>query len=160
MYKHEEIATEIKDGGVLYSDTVHLEGMQGYYSNKNRRQAILIDARLTYSEKAVVAAEELGHHKTSSGDIIQDRNSIESCRQEEQALRWAVERLIHPEDFIGAFKSGVRNRYECAEFFGVSMDFLDQAVRIYRARYGYSLKVNNEYELIFIPYFMVHRILP
>ena len=25
MYKHEEIATEITDGGVLYSDTVHLE---------------------------------------------------------------------------------------------------------------------------------------
>ena len=136
MYKHEELATEITDGGVLYSDTVHLDGMQGYYSNKNESLAILVDARLTYSEKAVVAAEELGHYKTSAGDIIQDRNSVESFRQEEQALRWAVDRLINPMDFVAAFNSGVRNRYECAEFFGVPMDFLDQAVRIYRERYG------------------------
>ena len=143
MYKHEEIATEITDGGVLYSDTVHLDGMQGHYSNKNRRQAILIDARLTYR------AEKASRSQRKSWAII--RPALERCCtrtvtvsnravEEEQALRWAVERLTHPEDFIGAFKSGVRNRYECAEFFGVSMDFLDQAVRIYRARYGYSLK--------------------
>lgn len=157
----EKLEDLIKTLGILYSDQASLPAdMAGYYENQDGQESILIDPSLLTPEKLVTLLEELGHHYTSVGDIMPGKTTpSEMSKQERSAIRWAVEYLIQPEDFILAFQSGVRNRYECAEYFGVTEDFLDLTVKIYREKYGYSLKVSTEYELVFLPYFTVHRIL-
>lgn len=159
--KIEELEDHISLNGILYSDRQHLpEDMSGLYRLRNGTPAILIDSDLPIQDKLVTLLEELGHYYTSAGNIMPgNTDSVTMSKQERNAIRWAVEYIIQPEDFITAFQAGVRNRYECAEYLGVPEDFLDSAIKIYREKYGYSLQVNKEYELIFVPYFTVHRIL-
>lgn len=64
----------------------------------------------TTSEKTCILAEELGHHYTSCGDIL-DQKITTNRKQEEKAKRWAVQRLVSLNDFICAFRSGARNKF-------------------------------------------------
>lgn len=160
--KIEKVEEHIREIGILYNDRKHLpEDMDGCYKCKEGREAILVDCALSKKDKLIALLEELGHHYTSAGHLMPgDASIIEMYKQERTAIRWAIEYLIQPEDFILAFQSGVRNQYECAEYFGVPEDFLAMTVRIYREKYGYSLKVSEEYEIVFLPYFAVHRVIP
>jgi hypothetical protein len=67
----------------------------------------------TTAEKTCVLAEELGHYYTSCGDIL-DQKITTNRKQEEKAKRWAVQRLVSLNDFICAFRSGARNKFEVA----------------------------------------------
>lgn len=47
----------------------------------------------TTAEKACVLAEELGHHYTSAGNIL-DQNQTENIKQERKARMWAYNKQI------------------------------------------------------------------
>ena len=89
----------------------------------------------TQVAKACVLAEELGHHYTSSGIII-DQTSTSNRKQERRARIWAYKKAFALTDLILAFKAGCRNRYEFAEYLEITEAFLQEAIDYYKEKYG------------------------
>lgn len=103
----------------------------------------------TTAEKAAVIAEELGHHLTVSGDIL-DQNVTANRKQELRGRAWAYNRLIGLTGIIKAYKAGCRNRYEMAELLEVPEDVLQDALDYYHSRYGLFTQLDN-YVIYFEP---------
>lgn len=123
-------------------------GFKGLYKNNK----IIIDSNIeTSNEKACILAEELGHHFTTYGDII-DQSDIRNVKQELRARAWAYERLVRIVDLINAHKAGIKGRYELAEFLEIPEWFLVEAIEYYSNKYGTFYKLNN-YIIYFSPSF-------
>ena len=59
-------------------------------------------------------AEELGHHYTTVGDII-DQKESENRKQERRARIWAYHEMISLSDLVDCYHSRYQNEYEVAE---------------------------------------------
>ena len=103
----------------------------------------------TYTDKVCVLAEEIGHYYTTSGNIL-DQKKIINVKQEKRARDWAYEKLMPLGMVIKAFEASVCNRYELAEFLGVTEYFLGQAIEHYREKFG-LYTVWEEYLIYFDP---------
>lgn len=103
----------------------------------------------TQVEKACVLAEELGHHYTTSGNIL-DQSKVENRKQEFRARMWAYNRQIGLIGIVNAWKHGCRSQYETAEFLGVTEEFLRDSIAAYRSKYGQCCCVDN-YVVYFEP---------
>lgn len=110
---------------------------------------IALSSKLTNKEQAAVLAEELGHHLTAAGDIL-DQSITVNRKQELRGRIWAYNRLIGLTGIIRAYKMGCRNRYEVAECLDVPEDTLQEALNYYHARYGVCTQVDN-YVIYFEP---------
>ena len=137
-------------------DEAHQEGLivkekPLKYNNgriKGKRIAIRQDIE-TSTEKSCVLAEELGHHHTSVGDIINMTDSG-NRKQERQARLWGYNKLIGLTGIIKAFRSGCQSRHEIAELLDVTEEYLQECIDCYRDKYGESVEVDN-YTIYFIP---------
>jgi len=132
------------------------EGLKIYEKDIGNLKGLYVDGNIalsptieTFSEKACVLAEELGHHYTTCGDIL-DQSKVENRKQERRARGWAYERLVNLERLIAASKQGIRNRYELAEFLGVSERFVEEAIQYYKDKHGTYYETNN-YIIYFEP---------
>lgn len=103
----------------------------------------------THTEKACVLAEELGHFYTSSGNIL-DQSSDSNRKQEYAARLWAYNEMVGLRGIINGYEAGCRNRYELAEFLGVTEAFLQDSIDTYRQKYGICTTVDN-YIIYFEP---------
>ncbi len=117
----------------LYSDNV-------VWINKELKNTI---------EKACVLAEELGHHFTTGGDIL-DQKSVANRKQELRARTWAYERLIPLKKIVQAQKDGIQSHYELAQYLNVTERFLKDALDRYKEKYGIYVFVDG-YRLSFDP---------
>lgn len=115
---------------------------------KGNRIAIRKDIP-TLAEKACVLAEEIGHYKTTAGDIL-CQEGVGEKKQEKAARLWAYNRLVGLRGIIDGFTHGCRNRTELAEYLGVTEAFLQNAVDCYRRKYGTYVSVDN-YIIYFEP---------
>lgn len=115
---------------------------------------ICIDSRLeTKTEKACKLVEEIGHHETSTGDILR-QDSVSNRKQEKKAKNWGYEELVPLSAFLLGYEAGVRNLYEFAELLGVTDDFLINAIDHYWEVYGlYTMYKpgDDEYIIYFDP---------
>ena len=107
----------------------------------------------TQAEKSCVLAEELGHHYTSAGNIL-DQTKTTNIKQELKARMWAYDRQIGLIGIIKAYKYGCRNLHEMADYLDVTEEFLEDALKSYRLKYGYYVIVDN-YAVYFEPYLSV-----
>lgn len=103
----------------------------------------------TIKEKQCVLAEELGHHYTSYGDIL-DTNEIVNIKQEKRARNWAYEKLVGIVELINAYKKGIQDKHELADYLGVTESFLEEAISYYKSKYGLYYKIDN-YAVYFDP---------
>ena len=110
---------------------------------------IAISDRLNGTEKAAVLAEELGHHLTAAGCIL-DQSVTTNRKQELRGRIWAYNRLIGLTGILKAYRAGCRNCYEMAECLDVPEDFLKDAIDYYRSRYGLFAHIDN-YVIYFEP---------
>lgn len=115
---------------------------------KGNKIAIRQDIETT-AQKACVLAEELGHHITSSGDIL-DQTDDQNRKQEFRARMWAYNEMVGLMGLIYAYKNGCRNSYEIAEYLEVTEEFLNDALNAYKDKYGVCIDINN-YIICFIP---------
>ena len=122
---------------------------------KGKRIAIRQDIE-TNTEKTCVLAEELGHHHTSVGNIL-DMSDVRNRKQERQARLWAYNKLIGLTGIIEAFEHGCQSRYEMAEYLEVTEEFLEECVACYRNKYGVGTTLDNYY-IMFIPNLNVGRL--
>ncbi len=129
------------------------ESLRGIYVNGN----VAINTSVNNSiEKTCVLAEELGHHHTSVGNIL-DMDLTGNRKQERQARLWAYNKLIGLRRIVNAFQHGCQNRYEIAEYLEVTEDFLDECISCYRDKYGVGTTL-DDYYIMFIPTLTVGEI--
>lgn len=100
-------------------------------------------------EKACVLAEELGHHYTSSGDIL-DQKQLQNRKQEKRARKWAYERLVPLISIAEAHRSGIKNRFELAFQLNVTEEFLNETIKYYMSKYGLYTRIEG-YTICFEP---------
>jgi len=135
-----------QDGVDIIERPFESDRIKGLYCDN----VIALNSSLSTSvEKACVLAEELGHHYTSSGDILD--LSVASNRKQERAARlWAYNHQIGLRRLVDAFEHGCRNQHEIASFLDVTEDFLLEALDCYREKYGVSTVIDN-YIIYFEP---------
>lgn len=104
----------------------------------------------TSAEKTCVLAEELGHHYTTYGNII-DQSKTENRKQERTARIYAYNKLITLEKLALSKEAGCRNRYEIAEFLEVSEEFLQEALDTFKEIYSAGCHQLGEYLICFDP---------
>jgi len=143
---YETLLKLLEDKGLDVVELPFSKGIKGLYADN----VIAINSKLeTAVEKKCTLAEEVGHYYTTFGNIL-DQTKVENRKQELKARRFAVTRLIRLEDFIEAFESGVRTKYELAEFLEVTEDFLEMSLEHFKSIYGLSHSV-NDYIIYFNP---------
>lgn len=121
---------------------------------KGNRIAIRKDID-TSSEKTCVLAEELGHHYTSVGDIL-DLSDPSKRKQERQARLWGYNKLIGLSGLVKAFEAGCQNRFEVAEYLDVTDEYLSECLDTYRDKYGIGVTV-DDYYIMFIPHLAIGK---
>lgn len=131
-----------------------------YYLGEDSLKGIYIDGNVAINtsvsnsaEKTCVLAEELGHHHTSVGNII-DMENVSNRKQERQARLWGYNKLIGLTGIITAFRAGCQSRHEIAELLDVTEEYLQECIDCYRDKYGVYTEVDN-YIIYFIPYLAV-----
>ena len=119
------------------------------YDGRIKGNTIYLRQNMNTVEKACVLAEEMGHHYTSVGNIL-DMSDARNRKQERQARMWAYNRLIGLCGIIKAYKAGCQNRYEIAEYLEVTEECLQECIECYRDKYGVYTAVDN-YVIYFLP---------
>lgn len=137
------------------ADTNGLEIIEKKLHGKNKGfygdGLILIDKRIeTIIEKACILAEELGHHHTSYGNIL-DQSDILNRKQELCARQWAYKCMIPLDQIVQAHHARVSGRHELAEYLEVTEEFLQAAIDRYTEKFGLSVKVDEQYVILFDP---------
>jgi len=154
MNKYEKLLDEAEKSNVSVDENYKFQGRtSGLYIDGN---IALSDKLKTTAAKSCILAEELGHHHTSYGNIL-DLTDSANCKQEHQARVWAYDHQIGLNNLIRAYEHGCRNRYEMAEFLEVTEEFLEEAIITYREKYGICIIV-DKYCIIFIPQLSVGKI--
>ena len=115
---------------------------------KGNRIAIRKDIP-TQAEKSCVLAEELGHYFTSTGNILDQTDTV-NRRQEYRARLYGYNLKIGLTGIISAHTAGCRNLYEMADYLDVTEEYLKEALDCYQSKYGEYVKVDN-YMIYFIP---------
>ena len=144
---YEELLIEATRQGISVDENFPFASdLKGLYVDNNIALASSLN---TSAEKACILAEELGHHYTSHGNVL-DQNLTENRKQEHRARVWAYRNALGLSDLIEAYKHGCRNRYELAEHLNVTETFLLGAIEDYKAQYGLFARVDN-YVVYFEP---------
>ncbi|MCO6017446.1 hypothetical protein CKN86_11960 [Carnobacterium divergens] len=106
-----------KHGAFIYGNNVYVNSKRGYKQN-------IADI-----------AEEVGHDKTSVGDLS-CLNTIEKCQQEARARQWGYRYLVPLDDLIVCYKLGLREYWEVAEFLEIPPAYLWETINYYRDTKG------------------------
>lgn len=103
----------------------------------------------TTAERSSVLAEEMGHHYTTAGDII-DPSDSGNRKQELRARAWAYNKMVGIRGIIGAYEHRCRNLCDMADFLEVTPAFLMDAFEYYKSKYGVYVEIDN-YIVFFEP---------
>ena len=110
----------------------------------------------TQAGKSCVLAEEIGHHCTSSGNIL-DQTNIMNRKQEYRARFYGYNLKIGLSGLIRAYEAGCRNIFEMAEFLDATEEYLKEAIQCYKSKYGICAVVDN-YIIYFEPFAVMKMI--
>lgn len=129
------------------------ERLKGLYSDN----VIALSENLSNKEKNCILAEEMGHHYTTAGNII-NLKDIKNIKAEQKARRWAYDDRIGLRGLIKAYENNCKTKFEIAELLDVTEEFLDETLEYYLNKYGTFIQVDN-YFISFIPNLNVIKIL-
>ena len=142
---YEQLLTAADQEGLLVKEQT-LTGHDGLI--RGRRIAIRKNIE-TQAEKSCVLAEEIGHYRTSSGNIL-DQNKAESRKQEYRARLYGYNLKIGLAGLIRAYEAGCGNLYEMAEYLDATEEYLKEAIDCYKSKYGLCTSIDN-YIIYFEP---------
>jgi predicted transcriptional regulator of viral defense system len=141
---YDELLIEAEQLGIIVKE-LDLRTRDGHCKG-NR---IAINKYLTNYEKACVLAEELGHYFLTIGNIT-NQKEINNRKQELLARKWGYNKKVGLLGLIKAFEHGCRDRYELAEYLNVTVEYLNEAIEYYAAKYGVMHRV-DDYIIYFSP---------
>ena len=120
------------------------------YGGRIYRNRIAINRDLTQKQKACVLAEEIGHYKTSTGNIL-DQSDTENRKQEYRARLYGYNLKVGLMGIVQAYEAGCSNLHETAELLDVTEEYLIEVLDAYRRKYGCGTEFDN-YIVMFEPY--------
>ena len=124
----------IVDEGICVNENKHLpKCLNGLFCKYNNKRIICLRSRMSASRRLCTLAEEYGHAVISWGDA-RTMDPVDMTRQEARAIAYAIELVVLLNKLFKARNSGVRNAYECAEYLGVTQEFLTWVFAYYEAR--------------------------
>lgn len=151
MNSYEILLSEASENGLIVK-----EKPLKYNNGRIKGSRVAIRQDLSTSiEKACVLAEELGHHYTTYGNIL-DQSDTSNRKQELRARAWAYNKQIGLLGLIRAYEHGCRNRFEIAEYLEVTEEVLEECLVFYRNKYGACTNVDN-YVVYFIPNLVIMK---
>lgn len=155
MNRYEELLEDAAAEKIQVDENISFNSpLKGLYIDHN---IALSDQLETTAEKACILAEELGHHHTSVGNIL-DQSDWNHRKQEQQARMWAYKRLVSLQNLVDAYCHGHKQFHEVAEYLEITEEMLRDAIRSYRSKYG-TIAACGEYYISFEPYLMVGKII-
>lgn len=144
--RYESLLREAEQQGVYTYEKPMPATIKGLYADN----VIWINCSIPTSiEKACILAEELGHYHTSAGNIL-DQTKIENRKQERKARAWAYKKLVPLSSIVQAYKEGISNYYELAEYLDVTEEFLNDALKWYQEKFGLCVPF-DEHVIYFDP---------
>ncbi len=148
MTKYETLLENASDAGVIVDETSHFCGtkIKGLYLDKHI--AISKDIS-TDTEKACILAEELGHHYTATGNIL-DQSTVGNRKQEMRGRIVAYNKLVGLRGIVDAYLHHCQSISESAEYLEITEEFLIDSLNYYRNKYGVYTKLDN-YVIVFEP---------
>lgn len=148
MTKYESLLSDADKSNVIVTDQFDLSdtNFKGLYCNGT---IALNKDMVADTEKACILAEELGHHYTTVGDII-DQSTVENRKQELRARVWAYNKMIGLRGIISSYIAGCKNAYEIADHLNVTEEFFTDALGYYKSKYGLCTTIDN-YMIYFEP---------
>ncbi len=151
MNSYEILLSEASENGLVVK-----EKPLKYNNGRIKGSRVAIRQDLSTSvEKACVLAEELGHHYTTYGNIL-DQSDTSNRKQELRARAWAYNKQIGLLGLIRAYEHGCRNRFEIAEYLEVTEEVLEECLSFYQNKYGVCANVDN-YVVYFIPNLVIMK---
>lgn len=156
MTRYETLLENASDAGVIVDETSHFCGtkIKGLYLDKHI--AISKDIS-TDTEKACILAEELGHHYTATGNIL-DQSTVENRKQEMRGRIVAYNKLVGLRGIVDAYLNHCQSISESAEYLEVTEEFLIDSLNYYRNKYGVYTKLDN-YVIFFQPNLVVMELI-
>ena len=139
MTEYEKLLERAASDGLHVVEDFHMESKSDgmIYGN-----SIALSSTIeSQTKKRCVLAEEIEHFRLNTGDII-DMTSADNRKQELKARKAAVFSLINVNDLLNALKESA-NEYEVAECLDVTLEFLQEAVTVFRSRYGPWLEIDG-----------------
>lgn len=143
---YEEMQKSHTDLNIVEMDLSEIFGLKGLYYAGN----IAIEKNLSSTEKSCVLAEELGHHYTTYGNIM-DQKDIQNRKQELRARLYGYDMQIGLIGIIECYKHHCRSLYEMAEYLQVTEEYLNEALECYSRKYGENLVTIDNYAIRFVP---------
>ena len=138
MYEYDRLLNLADTEGISVVEKNFKSNLKGLCVGKK----IAIEKNMSEAEKRCVLVEELGHYYITVGNIIDYKNSF-NTKQEKIARKWAVNKLLKPDDLIRAVKSGCEHLADVAEFLNVTEQFLTEALKVFSDKYGAVYKTNE-----------------
>lgn len=140
----EQLEQQIYDAGIELIERRPRRDLDALYIKlRGRRPRIYIDPAITLpAARYVILAEELGHHYTTTGDIL-TLDTPDKLRQERAARIWAIHKCA-PYAVILQMLRQHYYMWEIAEWLYLPMWFLKTACEYYGLN-GYTLAVSDEY---------------
>lgn len=133
-----------KDGGYYYRDEFEPDGV------------ITITGNVDYYRQNGILAEEIGHHETSTKNILDAYKSsrglsVNSLKEELKGRRYGYELTVPLQKLIDCYKQGVwGNVYEMCLSIGIDRSYFHEVIEDYKVRYGPFVK-HNGYVINFEP---------
>lgn len=146
LLTYEEMQKSHTDLNIVEMDLSEISGLKGLYYAGN----IAIEKNLSSTEKSCVLAEELGHHYTTYGNIM-DQKDIQNRKQELRARLYGYDMQIGLIGIIECYKHHCRSLYEMAEYLQVTEEYLKEALECYSRKYGENLVTIDNYAIRFVP---------
>lgn len=132
MNKFELLLSQIDNEiPVIEMNLVEETGLEATYENGY----IYLDRSLATNRKYVHLSEELSHHQTTVGNIL-DYNNSDNRKQEIKARRHSVERILNLDRLIECYEEGYTSIFECAEYLEVTEEVIYEALLHYHTKYG------------------------
>lgn len=142
---YEELLKDADSANLIVKE----KDIPGFFGRIYKNRIAIHSGLNNSTEKACVLAEELGHHYTTVGDIL-DQSSVSNRKQELRARMWAYNKMIGLMGIIRCYEHGCQNKHEMAEYLEVTEEFLSEALERYRQKYGKFTTLDN-YAIYFEP---------
>lgn len=97
----------------------------------NSRLYVALDREISGADERVCLAHELGHCETMSFYNIYSPFDVRE-KHERRANLWAINNLIPKKQFEHAVRRGYDNVYSLAEYFDVTVSFMQKAIDYYK----------------------------
>jgi Zn-dependent peptidase ImmA (M78 family) len=113
----------------------HFEDINGIYLNYDKINAIALnyDNLGTYIDEKCTLAHELGHYFTGNVYSLSPTKDFFD-KAEYRVFKWCVNVLVPLQDLKIAIKNGYTTNYILAEYFDVSVEFMQQCLEFYQRK--------------------------